>query len=65
MSNTEIEDNRIDLLLRTPSDLRRYLEYMAGLEKEYGSVINFVIKERLRWADLTPQGEVPFSNSGI
>ncbi|KAI9778714.1 MAG: hypothetical protein M1839_007945 [Geoglossum umbratile] len=59
---TIIKSNRIDLFRRVPSNLRRYLEYMAKLEKTHGSVMNFVIKERLRWADLTPQSEILFSN---
>ncbi|MCJ1391832.1 hypothetical protein MMC18_004699 [Xylographa bjoerkii] len=46
---------------RAPSDLRRYLAYTFKLKKEYGSVINFVQKERLQWTDLTPSSSVPFS----
>jgi Protein of unknown function (DUF3605) len=65
MSDAGIESNRIDLFHRVPTDLRRYLEYMAELEKSYGSVMKFVIQERLRWTDLTPQSGVPFGNSGI
>jgi len=44
--------------------MRRYLEYTTKLARDYGSVMNFVLKERLRWTDLTPQGEIPFSNAG-
>ncbi|KAH0543544.1 hypothetical protein FGG08_002105 [Glutinoglossum americanum] len=57
------ETNRIDLLRRAPIDLRRYLEYMAKLVRDYGSVMNFVLKERLQWTDLTPRGEAPFSDA--
>ncbi|KAI9876771.1 MAG: hypothetical protein M1830_005740 [Pleopsidium flavum] len=56
-----IKTNRIDLFQRVPSDLRRYLEYNAKLKKEYGSVMSFVLKERLRWTDLTPKNSLPFS----
>ncbi|KAI4735637.1 hypothetical protein E4T50_13841 [Aureobasidium sp. EXF-12298] len=56
-----IRTNRIDLFQRVPSDLRRYKAYTAKLKNQYGSVMNFVMTERLRWQDLVPQGE-PFSN---
>lgn len=54
-----IKENRIDLFQRVPSDLRRYREYSAKLIKEHGSIMEFVMKERLRWRDLKPQGK-PF-----
>ena len=54
-----IQRNRIDLFIRKPSDLRRYREYCEKLVKEYGSVMAFVMQERLQWEDLTPRGE-PF-----
>lgn len=31
------------------------------LVKQYGSIMNFVLKQRLQWLDLTPKG-TPFSN---
>lgn len=55
-----IRDNRLDLFMRLPSDLRRYREYCAKLVKQYGSVMEYVVRERLRWTDLTPRGERPF-----
>jgi hypothetical protein len=58
-----IQTNRIDLFQRVPSDLRRYKAYTARLKQQYGSVMNFVMAERLKWQDLLPQGE-PFSNPG-
>lgn len=58
-----IRTNRIDKFQRVPSDLRRYKGYTAKLKKEYGSVMNFVMTERLKWQDLVPMG-TPFSNSG-
>ncbi|KAI5245264.1 hypothetical protein E4T43_03289 [Aureobasidium subglaciale] len=58
-----INTNRIDLFQRVPSDLRRYKAYTAKLKDEYGSVMSFVMTERLRWQDLVPKGE-PFSDSG-
>ena len=67
MSWTEVRElingNRLDLFIRKPSDLRRYREYCDKLVKEYGSVMAFVMQERLRWEDLTPAGK-PFSDDG-
>ncbi|KAK3705901.1 hypothetical protein LTR37_013054 [Vermiconidia calcicola] len=56
-----IHRNRIDLLQRLPSDLRRYREYCEKLMEEYGTIMNFVMQERLQWQDLTPTSE-PFSD---
>lgn len=58
------ETNRIDLFQRVPSEMRRYLAYNAKLKKEYGSVMNFVLKERLQWSNLTPKNPKPFSDPG-
>lgn len=57
-----INTNQLDAFRRVPSELRRYREYTAGLTRDYGSVMNFVMQERLRWTDLTPSGAEPFSN---
>lgn len=63
--------NRIDRFQRVPSDLRRYLEYTAQIKAEYGSVMRFVVKERLGWGDgnddirdLQPKGS-PFTFDGM
>jgi len=62
------ETNRIDRFQRVPSDLRKYLEYTARIKAEYGSVMRFVVKERLCWGDgdvqdLRPKGG-PFEFDG-
>ncbi|KAI9672369.1 MAG: hypothetical protein M1817_003391 [Caeruleum heppii] len=57
-----IQTNRIDLFQRVPSDLRRYLEYNWGLKKRYGSVMNFVVQERLHWNDLKPHNSEAFAD---
>ncbi|KAJ5933449.1 hypothetical protein N7454_005778 [Penicillium verhagenii] len=46
-----IRTNRIDRFQRVPSDLRKYLEYTAHIKAQYGSVMRFVVKERLEWGD--------------
>lgn len=56
--------NRLDLFQRVPSDLRLYREYCAKLVREYGSVMKFVVEERLLWEDLTCSGR-PFSNPSM
>ena len=58
-----IHDNRLDLFLRVPSDLRRYRQYTHKLIEDYGSIMNFVMRERLRWTDLTPHS-APFTDPG-
>jgi len=57
-----IRSNRIDLFQRVPSDLRRYLDYAHSIKRQYGSVMEFVIKERLGWEDARPSAP-PFDNS--
>ncbi|EON67335.1 hypothetical protein W97_06588 [Coniosporium apollinis CBS 100218] len=51
-----VEANRPDLFQRVPSDLRKYRKYTFMLTKQYGSIMNFVLKQRLQWLDLTPNG---------
>ncbi|KAE8350224.1 hypothetical protein BDV28DRAFT_159810 [Aspergillus coremiiformis] len=59
-----VRTNQIDRFQRLPSDLRKYLEYKEWVISEYGSIMRFVVKERLHWGegspdDLTPRGR-PF-----
>ncbi|GIC84672.1 GIG1 family protein [Aspergillus udagawae] len=59
-----VRSNRIDLFQRVPSELRRYLEFKAHIVAKYGSIMRFMVKERLRWGDgqaddLRPKGR-PF-----
>lgn len=55
-----ISDNRLDLFQRVPSDLRRYLEYNYMLKKKYGSVMNFVLTQRLGWEEPIKAQAKPF-----
>ncbi|MCJ1370995.1 hypothetical protein MMC20_002210 [Loxospora ochrophaea] len=55
-----IKTNRIDLFQRVPSSLRKYLGYNAKLKREYGSVMDFVLKERLGWINPTARSTKPF-----
>ncbi|RYP76185.1 hypothetical protein DL771_002009 [Monosporascus sp. 5C6A] len=55
-----VRDNRLDLFQRVPSELRRYLAYTWKLRQEYGSVMNFVLTQRLQWEmPVVPKGK-PF-----
>ncbi|KAE8154768.1 hypothetical protein BDV25DRAFT_81892 [Aspergillus avenaceus] len=59
-----VRTNRIDRFRRLPSDLRKYLEFKERIIHECGSVMRFVVKDRLRWGegkpeDLQPRGR-PF-----
>lgn len=55
-----IAANRLDAFQRVPSALRKYFAYNAYLKKTHGSVMEFVLKERLGWTEpITPKGK-PF-----
>ncbi|KAI2466599.1 hypothetical protein F4781DRAFT_405089 [Annulohypoxylon bovei var. microspora] len=55
-----VAENRLDAFRRVPSNLRRYLEYTWELKRDYGSVMDFILIERLQWeAPVTPRGR-PF-----
>ena len=57
-----IRINRIDLFQRLPSDLRRYRGFIAKITKDHGTVMNFVMNQRLQWRDTTPSAP-PFQNA--
>jgi hypothetical protein len=57
-----ITDNRLDLFQRVPSDLRRYLAYNWQLKKEYGSVMEFVLSQRLGWKEPVQSEGQPFED---
>lgn len=42
-----------------PSDLWRYLAWSSDIKQEYGSILNFVIRERLRWTDISQPEKPP------
>ncbi|KAL2018695.1 hypothetical protein VTK56DRAFT_469 [Thermocarpiscus australiensis] len=56
----KVRQNRLDLFQRVPSDLRRYLAFTWKLKQDYGSVMNFILTQRLQWSlPITPKGR-PF-----
>ncbi|OQN96373.1 hypothetical protein B0A48_17625 [Cryoendolithus antarcticus] len=44
-----VVDNDLEALKRFPSDLHRYLRWSHDTKRQYGSINNFVMKERLHW----------------
>ncbi|TGJ85421.1 hypothetical protein E0Z10_g3357 [Xylaria hypoxylon] len=55
-----ILNNRLDLFQRVPSELRKYLQFTWKLKQDYGSVMNFILTERLHWdTPITSKGN-PF-----
>lgn len=52
----------MDKFHRKPSELRRYREFTYHLIKDYGSIMTFMLSQRLHWASLTPAGP-PFTDS--
>jgi len=59
MVKETIKTNHLEHFQRLPSDLRKYLEYMFHIKKKYGSVMSFVVKERLCWGEGTPEDLKP------
>lgn len=44
-----ISQNRLDIFQRTPLELRRYFAFNYEIKMKYGSVMNFVLGEKLHW----------------
>ncbi|KAM5447001.1 hypothetical protein MaudCBS49596_006181 [Microsporum audouinii] len=51
-----IANNKLELLKRKPSDLRRYAAWSNDIKGQYGTITNFICRERLHWpVDTDPQ----------
>jgi hypothetical protein len=60
VAKKKVEDNTIHLFQRMPSDLRRYKAFTWKLKQDYGTILNYILTERLHWAEpVTPRGK-PF-----
>ncbi|KAK4105504.1 hypothetical protein N658DRAFT_122004 [Parathielavia hyrcaniae] len=56
----KVAQNRLELFQRVPSELRRYMAFTWRLKQEYGSVMSFILTQRLQWTlPITPRGR-PF-----
>lgn len=55
--------NRLESFKRLPSQLHEYRRHMGILKAEHGSVMGFILKNRVQWNDLTAKGQ-PFEYEG-
>lgn len=56
-----VRTDRLGDFRRWPSDLRMYRQYIWWLNREYGSVLRFILGERLHWPEpVVPRGSRPF-----
>lgn len=63
MAREIVATNKLGDFQRLPSQLRKYIEYNYNLRKQHGSVMNFVLKERLGWElPIVAKGE-PFEEA--
>ena len=60
-SSSIADNNELHLLTRYPSQLKLYLEWSANAKPEWGSVTNFIIKNRLHWETASPESCQPDS----
>jgi len=51
--------DRVDKFHRVPSELRRYREFTYNVVRDYGSIMKFIVDERLEWASMEARGR-PF-----
>lgn len=56
------ERDKIDDFQRKPSELRRYRQFTYELVRDYGSITDFMQKQRLKWDLLDPEESTPFAN---
>lgn len=56
-----VRTRRLADFQRWPSDLRRYRQYTWELKRTYGSIMNFMLTQRLCWSEpVMPRGSKPF-----
>lgn len=51
--------DRVDKFHRVPSELRRYREFTYNVIRDYGSIMKFIVDERLGWTSMEARGR-PF-----
>lgn len=60
-----VRANRLHALRRRPSDLRRYREFVWRLARDWGSVMAYMLRARLRWDEpVVPSGRALFEDAG-
>ncbi|KAK5079262.1 hypothetical protein LTR64_002316 [Lithohypha guttulata] len=58
-----VAENKLEVLRRWPSDLKRYIRWSAATKEEYGSIMAYVMQKRLKWlpsANSTPETGLSF-----
>jgi hypothetical protein len=53
----QVGENRLEDFKRVPSDVAAYIDWSAETKKRYGSIMNFVMRERLNWTWRPPREE--------
>jgi len=61
MANDDAGIDRVDKFHRKPSELRRYRQFTHHLIKQHGSIMAFMLSERLKWDSIEPKGR-PFQH---
>jgi len=54
-----IDANRLEILARNPADTRKRAIWADDINKRYGTVTKFVLKELLRWTPVDPDATRP------
>jgi hypothetical protein len=57
-----IAANRLDVFQRVPSELRRYIAFNWQIKQEYGSVMQFVLSQKLSWQHPVVAEAAPFKS---
>ncbi|TGO58594.1 hypothetical protein BCON_0053g00290 [Botryotinia convoluta] len=58
-----ISHNQLDLFQRKPSQLRKYLEYCYSIKQIHGSMMRFILDEKLQWKESELDArDAPFQN---
>lgn len=57
-----VRSNHLESLQRVPSELRRYRIFTYNIAKQFGSVANFILSQRLQWEAPVQLRSRPFEN---
>ncbi|OMP83912.1 hypothetical protein BK809_0001295 [Diplodia seriata] len=52
--------NALDQLTRTPSQTRAYLDWSAAIRRQHGSILTYLLRERLRWTPTRLDPDIAF-----
>ena len=57
-----ISSGHLELLTRSPSDLKEYHTWKQETVKTHGSIERYILTQRLRWDSLDPVSKIPFND---